>query len=204
MLILGKVAVTGGLSCGKSSICQLLKELGAYVVSADSIVHQLLSSDPEIAQEVVALLGPDIVVNQKIDRSRVARLVFQDLERLSALEAILHPVVYQKINQMYQEQKTIKPSIFIVEIPLLFENGREKDFDVVIAVVANEEVCLKRFEQTTGYNIEEFNRRIARQLPLLEKAIRSDYVIMNNGTLDDLKPVVLELYQELIGQHSGN
>lgn len=198
MLGLRKVAVTGGLSCGKSSICQLLKELGAYVVSADSIVHQLLSSDKNLGQEVISLLGPDIVVNEKIDRSRVAHVVFQDPELLQALEELIHPMVYQVIDQLYNQTKATESSLFVAEVPLLFESRREKDFEYVIAVVANEEVCFKRFKKMTGYNLAEFNRRVARQIPLLDKAIQADYVVINNGTLAEVQPVIQELYQELI------
>ena len=199
MLRFRKVAVTGGLSCGKSSVCQLLKELGAYVVSADSIVHQLLSSDKKLGQEVIDLLGPDIVVDEAIDRSRVAQIVFDDPELLTALEELIHPMVYRTIDQVYEQQaKSALFPVFIAEVPLLFESSGEKNFEYVIAVVANQEVCLERFKKMTGYPVEEFNRRVARQLPLLDKAIRADYVVINNGTLADIQPVIQELYQELV------
>ena len=91
MLKLKRAAVTGGLSCGKSSVCRILSELGAYVVSADKIVHQLLSSDANLGQEIVHLLGPSVLVNQTLDRSRIAHIVFHDSELLKALEALVHP-----------------------------------------------------------------------------------------------------------------
>lgn len=197
MLGLKKVAVTGGLSCGKSSICQLLKELGAYVVSADSIVHQLLSSNKNLIREVTLLLGPEIIVNEKIDRSRVAHLVFQDVKLLQALEELIHPMVYQVMDQLPQKVEE-NFSLFIAEVPLLFESKKEKNFDHVIAVVANEEVCFKRFKKKTSYNLEEFHRRIARQLPLFDKAVQADYVVINNGSLAEVRPVIQELYHELI------
>jgi dephospho-CoA kinase len=200
MLKLRRVAITGGLSCGKSSVCRILKELGAYVVSADKIVHQLLSSDTNLGQEIVHLLGPSVVVNQKLDRSRIAHIVFHDLELLKALEKLVHPAVYRELDKEYQRQiqHSPPPSLFVAEIPLLFESGGEKNFDVTVAVVADMESCRKRFEETTGYDQKEFNNRMARQLSLDEKAILADYVIMNNGTLSDLQQTTRKLYQKLI------
>ena len=80
------MAVTGGLSCGKSSVCRIFKELGAYVVSADEIVHQLLSPDTNLGQKIISLLGTEIVVNQKLDRSRIAEMYFKNPELLNRLK----------------------------------------------------------------------------------------------------------------------
>jgi dephospho-CoA kinase len=200
MLKLRKVAITGGLSCGKSSVCRILKGFGAYVVSADKIVHQLLSSDTNLGQEIVHLLGSSVLVNHKLDRSRIAHIVFHDLELLKALEALVHPAVYRELNKDYQKQHHLSspPSLFVAEIPLLFESGGEKDYDVTVAVVASVDICCKRFEEATGYDQKEFNNRMVRQLSLLDKAILADYVIMNNGTLSDLQQITKELYQELL------
>jgi dephospho-CoA kinase len=200
MLKLRKVAITGGLSCGKSSVCRILKELGAYVVSADKIVHQLLSTDTNLGQEIVNLLGSEVVVDQKLDRSRIARIVFHNLELLHAFETLVHPLVYRELDKDYQRQKNHHqpPSLFVAEIPLLFESGGKRDYDDTVAVVANLDVCRKRFEQATGYDQIEFNKRMARQLSLFDKAIRADYVIMNNSTLSNLQQTTRELYLELI------
>jgi len=200
MLKLKKVAVTGGLSCGKSSVCRVLKKLGAYVVSADKIVHQLLSSNENLGQQILNLLGPEILVNEKIDRSRIARIVFQKQEHLLALEQLLHPAVYKEIESEYLKQQVCPhpPTLFVAEIPLLFESGGERGFDTVIAVVSETDLCVKRFEKATGRNRTEFNNRMSRQLPPLEKARQADYVILNNGSLSDLQQTTKELYHELI------
>jgi dephospho-CoA kinase len=199
MLRLKKGAVTGGLSCGKSSVCRILKELGAYVISADAVVHHLLSSDANLVQSVVKLLGPKILVDNRIDRARVARIVFDNPHLLRALENLLHPLVYNEIETEYQKQQRQlpPPPLFVVEIPLLFESGGEKDYDYTIAVVANPEVCFLRFNQETGQKRKEFENRMAAQLPLLEKAIRAQYVLMNSGSLSNLQDITKELYQEL-------
>ncbi|MFI5344439.1 MAG: dephospho-CoA kinase [Chlamydiales bacterium] len=195
MLKFRKIAITGGLSCGKSSVCRFLKELGACVVSSDDIVHQLLSSDTNLEQEVIKLLGTDIVADQKIDRSRVAQIVFQDPNLLEALEEILHPAVYREIEKEYQ--KNPQPSLFFAEVPLLFESKGENYFDCTVVVMANKEQCLKRFKQATHYDLYEYEKRSARQFPLQDKAKRADFVIVNDGTILELKQKSQELYQQL-------
>jgi dephospho-CoA kinase len=228
MLKFRKIAVTGGLSCGKSSVCRFLKELGACVVSSDDIVHQLLSSDTNLGQKIIQLLGNDIVVDQKIDRSRIAQKVFQDPNLLQALEEILHPAVYKEIEKEYQalftssgsisdalvfdkgiapaisekknevnKVKNLQPPLFFAEVPLLFESKGEKNFDCTIVVMANKEQCLERFKKATHYDLNEYEKRSARQFPLLDKAKRADFVIVNDGTMLELKQKSLELYQQL-------
>lgn len=200
MLKLKKVAITGGLSCGKSSVCRILKELGAYVVSADEIVHQLLSSDTNLGQQVVDLLGSGILVNHQIDRSQIARIVFRDPELLKDLEDLLHPAVYEKIEQEYRtQQASLKPpSLFVAEIPLLFETEGEKDYHFTVAVAAPLSDSIQRFQTTTQASEEEYARRASRQWPLMAKIAKADYAIMNSGTLSDLQEVTKELYNELI------
>lgn len=197
MLILKKIAVTGGLSSGKSSVCRFFKELGAYVVSADEIVHQLLSFDPNIGQQVLTLLGNDVVTNGQIDRTKIASKVFRDEKLLKGLEKILHPAVKKKTAEHYQKAITEGAPLFIAEIPLLFETGGEEGFDYTISVKADAEMSFKRFQSLTGNGKEEYERRMARQLSSKEKCAKADYVINNNGSLTDLKQAVVDIYHQL-------
>ena len=198
MLRLRKVAITGGLSCGKSSVCRSFKELGAYVISADEIVHQLFSSNKHLGQQVIALLGKDIVVEGKIDRRIIAKKVFKDKALLQALEELIHPIVLNEIEKKYQQVNNQgKAPLFIAEIPLLFEVVSEKTFDKTIAVWADPEVCKKRFEATTGYGGDEYEKRMANQMPGEEKAKRADYVIENSGNIEQLYQAVVNLFIKL-------
>lgn len=195
MLILSKVAVTGGLACGKSSVCRIFKELGAYVVSADEIVHQLLSPDTPVGQKVIDLLGADVVNNRQIDRSKIAKKVFNQPALLQALENILHPSVREEVERQYQLIKTHSSfPLFVAEIPLLFESSHLGQFHYTIAVIADAEVCQQRFINSTGYDAEEFIKRMNRQLPNDEKAKRADFVIVNDGSVEALKDQVKEIY----------
>ncbi len=199
MLKLKKVAITGGLACGKSSVCRIFQDLGAYVVSADQIVHQLLSPNTDIGQNVIRLLGQDIVVNDQIDRSIIARKVFNHPELLKSLEKLLHPAVQREVDRQYEEvKKGKKGALFVAEIPLLFEGESYKRFEASISVMADPEVCKKRFMQATGYGEEEYEKRAANQLSPLEKAKRATYVIYNNGSFEELRKAVTEIYENLI------
>lgn len=177
MLKLKKIAVTGGIACGKSTVCQLFRNAGAYVVSADAIAHELLDSH-DLGQQVVAVLGSDILQNGKINRNIVASIVFQDKERLRELEKILHPVILKQIEQKYVEAcNKGSYSAFVVEMPLLYEIGAEHFYDVVIAVQSTQHFPVPN----------DYERRKSRMLPDEVKAARANYTISNSGTLEDLE-----------------
>lgn len=194
-----KVAITGGLSSGKSSACRFFKELGAYVVSADEIVHTLLSPNTNLGQEIINLLGPEIVIDYQIDRSQIAKKVFENPKLLHSLEGLLHPAVYNEVEKLYHHVNECKlASLFIAEIPLLFETENTSFFDYTIAVIADSVLCQKRFQAVTGYEKKEYDKRMARQLPPEEKARRADYVIVNNGNMTEMKNAVQEIYKKLL------
>lgn len=204
MLTLRKIAVTGGLASGKSSVCQFFKKRGAYVISADEIVHQLLSINTDLGQQVISLLGSDIVVNDQIDRGLIACKVFKYPLLLQSLERLVHPAVLKEIEHQYKQVRHSEEySSFVAEIPLLFETAEKRMldfFDLIIAVVADPEASKKRFQDATGYTNEEYDRRMARQLDPKEKAKRAHYVLTNNGSLNDLQEAFQTLYDQIISK----
>jgi len=199
MLTLRKVAVTGGLSSGKTSVCHIFKELGAYTVSADEIVHQLLSPKTKLGQEIIHLLGQEIHRDGDLDRSVIARIVFSDEKKLLALERLLHPAVIEEIEKRYRQvQKEAKYSLFVAEVPLLYESENEYLFDHVVAVDADPKLCQKRFQAPSKkYPKDEFEKRMSRQWDPKEKAAKADFIITNNGSMSELKQIVKNLYDQL-------
>ncbi len=165
-----KIAITGGLSSGKTSVCRMLKELGAHVVSADEIVHRLLSPKAPLGQAIIQLLGEKIVKGEAFDRTQIANEVFTHPQKLSALEKLLHPAVLQEIEKEFEREtsKNARP-LFIAEIPLLYESESETQFDAVVAIIADEALAKERFQ-----NPEEFEKRMARQLDPNQKAASRD------------------------------
>lgn len=204
MLTLNKVAVTGGLSCGKSSVCRILKELGAHVVSADEIVHQLLSPNTNLGQQIIKLLGDDIVVNGQIERNIIAKRVFSNQSLLLSLEKLLHPAVLDEIERQYQQVKDqYRVPLFVAEIPLLFEVAGEANFNFVIDVWTDPKICRKRFKEATGYEDDEYDKRMARQMSPKEKAKRADYIIENNGSMEEMQCAVERVFNKLVSKSNS-
>lgn len=193
-----KIAITGGLSSGKSTVCQFLAELGAYVVSADEIVHNLLLSDPNVYQKVIDLLGSGILVNNQLNREAIAEKVFSQPEVLRSLESILHPLVFLEIELKYQTVKNNpKYNLFVAEVPLLYETKSEILFDAVVVVTAKETLQKQRFIKKIRQDHAMFTERMLRQMPLEEKTKKADFVLINNENLTDLKNEVSKLASKL-------
>jgi len=193
MLRLKKIAITGGVASGKTSVCQFFEELGAYVVNADAIVHELLKPDTALGQQVIRQFGHEIIKNGQISRRIIAEKAFKDPKQLQKLEELLHPAVLQKIEGLYTTAcNKGSYSSFVVEIPLLFEIGAEPFYDVVVAVLSDEAQARRRFEQA-GFQKTEYDLRMSRQLKPEQKATKSHYTIQNNGSLEDLRREVIKL-----------
>lgn len=197
MLKLAKVAITGGIASGKTSVCQFFKELGAFVVNADTIVHGLLKPDTDLGQQIIRQFGPEIIKNGQINRKIVAEKVFKDPKRLKKLEGLVHPAVLRKIEELYAAvcNKGSYTS-FVVEIPLLFEIGADPFYDVVVTVLSDEAKARDRFERA-GFQKTEYDLRMNRQLKPEQKAAKSHYIIYNNGSLADLHQEVIKLNKTL-------
>lgn len=196
-----KIAVTGTLSSGKSTVCQLFKELGAYVVSADEIVHRLLTPGTKIGQQVISLFGEDILTGGQIDRSKIAKKAFHDPILLQALEQLIHPQVRDEIEREYQNCNGTSP-LFVVEIPLLFESDLHEDYPVTIAVIASKELCRQRFDKTKFSIENDYEQRTQRQLSAEEKAGKATYVIHNDGSIEELKANVAKIHA-LLNPNTG-
>lgn len=169
-------------------MCQFLRELGAYVVSADQVVHHLLTSDTGIQEKIALELGADVLVHNQLDRERIAKKVFSDPAKLQFLENLLHPLVQRELSTRYEAVKDDpKYTFFVAEVPLLYEIHMESLFDFVVAVIAEESACKQRFHKKNKQETVFFAERIARQWPIEEKAKRANFVIKNNSSLADLK-----------------
>ncbi|HSX03898.1 MAG TPA: dephospho-CoA kinase [Rhabdochlamydiaceae bacterium] len=199
MLGLKKLAVTGGLSSGKTTVCKIFESLGAYYVSADQIVHRLLSPKTKIGKEIIDLLGPEIVNGDQFDRAKIAEKVFSQKDKLYALEQILHPAVIDEIKTLYDQiKKAGKYALFVAEVPLLFESESEKFFDCILTVIADPETCKKRFHSKPGASDQEFEKRMARQWDMKQKAAKADFTLTNNDGLEELKNNATKLYQRIL------
>ena len=178
------VAVTGPFASGKSTFVTILSELGAEIVSADEIVHDLLARDKETIRRVVERFGEEVVHKESgVDRRALGRKVFGDPEALQDLENILHPLVHRETTRRIEDSGA---DLFVAEIPLLFEGGRSASFDYTVALVVPEE-RRRAWAAERGADETALQAIEARQLPQEEKAKRADVVVQNDGSLDKLR-----------------
>ncbi len=194
MLALKKIAVTGGIASGKTTVCRLLEKHGAYRVSADEIIHQLLKTNTKCKREILILLGFDILTNGEIDRQKVASHVFHKPKLLQALENVLHPLLFDVIEKRYQKVKYNKCyTCFVVELPLVQEVGKERAFDFILAINADENLCIQRF-CALGFEMDDYINRMKRQWHASEKSKKAHASIWNNGDLKQLERQVEKFY----------
>jgi dephospho-CoA kinase len=179
------VGLTGGLGAGKSEALKALGELGAATLSTDAVVHELLGSD-ELRDILVERLGDAVAPGGRLDRDQIAELVFADPDQRSWLEGVLWPRVGERMATWRAEvdRADPPPDAAVVEVPLLFESGMEGGFDHTVAVVAEEGV---RSERAAARGHAGLDSRTGRQLGQEEKAARADFVVRNEGTLDELR-----------------
>jgi len=193
------IAVTGPYASGKSTFVRMLGELGAETVSADGIVHSLLESDETAIHRVAERFGEHVRGEHGVDRKALGRVVFGDAEALRDLEDILHPLVRRETERLIAASEA---SVFVAEIPLLFEGERSGSFDLTVAVTAPEE---RRRAWAAERGVDEAALRAieARQLSGEEKARRADVVVENGAGQDKLREQAKALFQRVLGERGA-
>ncbi len=192
MLIAG---LTGNFGMGKSYVLSLFRELGAVTLESDRIVGMLLREEGVI-EKVIGLLGKDVAApGGDLDKKAIAGKIFHDRELKEKLEALLHPLVFEKVEDFISKIRNVD-SIVIVEVPLLFEGNYQDRFKKTITVHTTEDIALERLERS-GVPRSEALARIENQLPISEKKRRADYVIDNSGTKDETRKQVKDIYESL-------
>jgi len=188
------IGLTGGIAAGKSEALAAFERLGAATISSDAVVHELLDSEPLLSR-LRELWGGDVVVDGRVDRTKVGEIVFSDPDALKWLEAQIHPLVGERIGAWIGSLGK-EVEIAVVEVPLLFETEMEPVFDTTVAVVTSDEVRRSRAEARGHALVAE---RDARQLPQEEKAARAEHVIENDGTREELERRLSALVAKLGG-----
>jgi dephospho-CoA kinase len=186
------VGLTGGIAAGKSEALAAFGRLGAAVLSADAVVHQLLD-DPEVRERLVKRWGEDVLAEGAIDRGRVGAIVFERPAELAWLESVLHPLVGERVAR-WRQSLPADTTLAVVEVPLLFETGMEAAFDATVCVVAPDPT---RSARSRKRGMALLERRDGRQLSQDEKAARATHVIRNDGSLPELDGQIARLMSQL-------
>ncbi len=180
-----KVAVTGGIGAGKSAFCGQLEKSGYPVVKVDDVSKDILSSDPDVKKEIIKTFGINSFKDDMPDKKFLAEVVFSDPSNVMKINAILHPIVIKRTNELISELQK-KNDIVFAEAALIYEADMEDLFDYVVLVTADEDIRMKRKMSGDDYTEEQFRNRDENQIRDEEKRKRADFVFVNNGSLDEL------------------
>ncbi len=194
-----KVGLTGGLASGKTYVSKLLEEHGCHVVHADRLGHEVLLPQGEAYPAVVQEFGCDILgPDGCIDRKLLGKLVFADASRLETLNALVHPHVFRREREFFEQVNAKDPAgIAIVEAAIMIEVGSYKHYDRLLVTYCTPEQQIERFREREGASEAEARARLDRQMPLDAKRKFADYVIDTSGTKAGTAQQVEEVYRKL-------
>lgn len=190
------IGLTGNIATGKSTVAQMLVALGAELLDADLVTHEVLAPGGAAYTEVVAAFGPDILTPEGIiQRQELGRIVFSDPEALARLEAIIHPIVTAIIDQRIAASQT---PVTVIEAIKLLESGMADKYDAIWVTICSEATQVARLTSTRGLSYIDALQRIHAQPPQADKIARADVVIDTDGTLADTRAQVVTAWQSLV------
>ena len=195
-----RVGLTGGIGSGKSTASNFFELFGSFVINADEEAKKILSSNETVQHELISEFGTDIIdVSGEINKAKLARVAFQDEDHQQRLNSVIHPYIYNSIDDHFNDiLKDGKFDIFIVDGALIFESGYDVHMDYIVVVTALLKNRMERALARQTLSREEILKRIELQWPEEEKVNLADFVIHNDGSEEDLKNNVKILIEKLI------
>jgi dephospho-CoA kinase len=188
------VALTGNVASGKTTVAEIWAREGVPVIRADDLARMVVAPGTTGLERVIRAFGKDVMgPDGSLDRAKLRAIVFGDEAERKRLEGILHPLIEMLRRKWLSEREAEGASLVIAEIPLLFEVGLEGSFDGVVIVTAPPSECLRRLVEYRGLDELEASRIMAAQIPMEEKLPKSDYVLENGGSQEDLETRALAL-----------
>lgn len=195
------IGLTGGIGTGKSTVSQILKDRGFSVIDLDVISHEVIEFS-SVVEKIVQNFGREVLDedeagNCTISREKLGKIIFSDKEKRLALNSIMHPEILKVMHKKILECKSEKNKIIFVEVQLLFEVQWEKEFDYILLVAAKRDMQVRRVLERDKRSEEEAWNIINSQMSLDEKREKSDFVIENDGNMDDLNKKVDKFLKSL-------
>ena len=191
-----KVGLTGGIGAGKSTVADMFSKLGAVVIRSDELARQVIEPNTPGFQKVLSRFGNQILQeNGSIDRQKLAQIVFNDQNSLKDLEEIIHPLVRNKTNELISSQT--QETIVVNEVPLLLEKKMEKMFDFLVVVISSDKNRINRL-QKRGISEPEAKKRMSLQVSDEARKSLADFLITNDGNIDQLEADVAKVWQALL------
>jgi dephospho-CoA kinase len=195
--VIRRIALTGGIATGKSYVAAKIRDGGVPIVDADVLSREVVAPGTPGLAAVRKRFGPDSVRRDgTMDRVRIAQIVFKDKRARLDLEAIIHPAVQRAIDEFFATLPKRTP-FAVADIPLLFETGRESQFNAVVVVACPRGMQLQRLMERNQLSKEDAERRLNAQLPIEKKVEKATHVIRTDGTFDETDAQVAELIKKL-------
>ncbi|HYU64038.1 MAG TPA: dephospho-CoA kinase [Verrucomicrobiae bacterium] len=192
------IGLTGGAGSGKSTVASMLRDLGAVVLDADVAAHTVYEPGSLGFDLIEAEFGPDYIRDGKIDRARLGELVFHDADARARLNAIVHPLVREWMAAQTANALMRGAAVVVQDVPLLFENGLENLYSDVLLVYVPEETQVRRLVEGRGLSEDRARAIVATQMPIEDKRARARRVIDNQGTRDETRKQVANVWAELV------
>ena len=194
------IGLTGGIGSGKSTVADLFRKRGAYIIDLDLLAHQVEEPGGAAWQGIVQYFGREILdTEERIDREALGRIVFRDSAKREELNSIVHPAVRDEWRRRIDDiGRRDGQAIILSDIPLLIEVGWHEKMDIVILVYTSPGVQIERIMKRNGYTYEEARDRLRTQMPLAEKIPFADFVIHNEGTPEETEAAVGKIWKELL------
>ena len=189
------IGLTGGIACGKTTVAKMFKELGASIIDADAISHELTAPGGEALPGIREAFGrlvffPDGTLNREV----LAALVFSNEAERETLNKVTHPLILKRLREDIETCRKMGALIVVLDVPLLFEVGAQELADITVCTTSPLEVQIERMRTRSGLGREQAMKRIESQMPLSEKEALSDVVLDTNKPTDELQQDVLKLY----------
>jgi dephospho-CoA kinase len=193
-----RVALTGGIATGKSYVRARFETLGVSTIDADRLAREAVAPGTAGLAEVVAHFGREMLqTDGSLNRKRLAEIVFADSEARRALEAIVHPAVQRATDRWFAALDVEKAPYAIADIPLLYEVGRDRDFDAIVVVACDQDTQHRRLVARDGMSDAEARQRISAQLPIEQKVSCANYVIFTDGRFEETDRQVMNVFERL-------
>ncbi len=199
-----RVGITGGIGSGKTTVCEIFRELDVPVYYADIRAKWLTQGDEDLKKGIIEIFGPSAYTpDGKYDRPWVAQVAFGNPAKLAALNALVHPAVEKDSLIWHEEQAMYGAPYTLKEAALMVESGSHLKLDVLIVVTAPEQLRIERVMERDNLSAEQVKARINHQLPEAEKVKLADFVINNDGE-QELEPQVMEIHRQLLAKSAAN
>ncbi|WP_061514786.1 dephospho-CoA kinase [Leuconostoc mesenteroides] len=193
------IGLTGGIATGKSTVSALLRQAGFPIVDADIVAREVVEPGTPTLEKIKLAFGPGIIDNGVLDRRKLGQIVFEDGAQLKKLNDIMQPAISSAMADKIKFWRLQNVPILVLDVPLLFERDYDKNklVDKIIVVTASEEIQLSRLENRDQLSNMEARNRVKAQLPMSQKIARADYVIDNNGRIEELQKQVTVLIKKI-------